>query len=56
MRSITLYKTPCVLSCFQPRQFKERQHDDLAGCRAVFSTLISMFVCDILRIPSGCIR
>jgi len=40
---------------FEIRLFK-RQHVDGVGCLTLFSGLVSMFVFDILQIPSGCIR
>lgn len=40
--------------CFQPRRLK-RQHVDAIGCCTFLSGPISMFVFDIVQIPSACI-
>ena len=39
---------------FPTTAVQQRQHVDAVGCGTFFSGLISMFVFDILQIPSGC--
>ena len=44
-----------VFQFFPKTAVQRRQHVDVAGCRTFFfSGLISMFVFDILQIPSAC--
>jgi hypothetical protein len=34
---------------------QQKQGADAVGCRTLFSALLSLMVCDILQIPTGCI-
>ena len=63
MRPTTLHKTSCILATlifendsFPSTALQHRQHVYMVGCHVSFGGLISMFVFDILQIPSGCIQ